>query len=107
MSIRFSDAFEVLAKALPGCPPAADDWQEPLAYVLMQEILSHVCNQANAGITVDLIQFSVLLEKLASEGDSDVQDLVKDALDGLAGCNKKDDFPQYFGPKVQALWDQI
>jgi hypothetical protein len=52
-------------------------------------------------------QFSVLLEKLASEGDEQVQYLVKDALHGLTGCNSKDNIAQYFGPKVKVLWDEI
>lgn len=107
MNIAYKDVFSVLAHALPGCPVAEKDWQEPLPYVAMQEILSFVCQRADLGFKSDIDEFSILLEKLASEGDSDVHDLVVDALDGLSTCPKREIIATRFGPKVQQLWASV
>jgi hypothetical protein len=104
VTIQYKDVFAVLAHAEPRCPVTEDDMQEPLPYLRMQELLSFVCQRADLGYSVEADRFGALLEKLVSEGDNDVRDLVIDALDGLGTCRKKVLIASRFGQKTWQLW---
>jgi hypothetical protein len=66
-----------------------------------------VCLRASSGAVEEIIQFAVLLERLALEGDKDVQDLLLDSLEVLRECECKHAVAKRFGPKTQQLWASL
>lgn len=106
MSIVYKNVFPILATALPFFPVTKEDWAEPTPYFFLSEAVLHVCQSALAGSLMEAEQLASLLERLAEEGDKDIQDLVKDALETLDEQHKvKKMVVNQFGPEVLKLWD--
>jgi len=104
MTIEYADVFPILAAALPDFKASELDWQEPLPYIFLGQMQDFVCQKARSGSFIESDQFSSLLEKLALEGDNNVQDLVLDGLDGLLDCDLGNLVAARFGPRVRQLW---
>ena len=105
MSLLYKDVFPFLVTELPFFPATKEDWVEPTPYIFLSEAVLHVCQSAASGSLVEARQLASLLEKLAKEGDRDIQDLVKDALETLNEQREvKKLVVNQFGPEVLRLW---
>jgi hypothetical protein len=104
MSIDYADVFPILAEALPDFQASEDDWEEPTPYFFLGDMVQFVCQKASEGSIEVLDKFSVLLERLVSDGDSNVRDLVLDALEGLRENSNQDVVSRRFGPKTLEIW---
>lgn len=107
MNLQYADVFPLLAGALSDFRPSHEDWIGPAPYFFLGDMISFVCQKAGSGSLVEVDQLSALLEKLALEGDDDVQDLLLDSLEGLRECDLKDVVAERFGPIVKSLWNAI
>jgi len=105
MRIDKADVFDALAKAMPDFPPQSGDWERRLTYVYLSDMTRYVCDRAYPEYEVVLRQFSTLLERLFTEGDSDVRDLAQDALETVwEHCEERTFVAHFFGPATKDAW---
>jgi len=106
VELYYSFVFPVLADALAEFKPSAADLQEPLPYIFMFQMVEFVCDRAYAGlpqVNPSLRQFATLMERLISDGDSDVHDLAHDGLESVWAREEGEFVASFFGPKTRAL----
>ena len=108
MSIAYWDVFDVLAEAMPECPPAPDDWEDRLSYIYINDIVRYVCKWAYPDFEPLLKRFAALMERLFIEGDENVQDLAHDALEAVWDHREEGVFvAKYFEPRTREVWLRI
>ena len=108
MTIDYADVFDILAEAMPECPPEPGDWEDRLSYIYINNLVRYVCDRAYLDFEPLLKQFAALMERLYTEGDEPVCDLAHEALDSL-WCHdeERDVVARYFGPKTTEVWLRI
>ena len=108
MPIDYLDVFPILANALPDFPATEQDWQEPLPYIFMSEIVTFVCTKMSLDSMEHVEPFIALLEKLLTEGDGEIRYLVMDALEFLDEHKQERELiSSRFGSKTLDLWRQM
>jgi hypothetical protein len=107
MSIDYSDVFSILAEALPEFAPSEADLEDRLSYPFLSEMVRFLCNRAYPEFPEYdkmMREFASLIEKLISDGDSNVHDLAHDGLESVwEHREERDVISNYFGPKTQEL----
>jgi hypothetical protein len=107
MTIEFEDVFPILADAIPEFKPSAEDLEDRLSYLFLNDMARWVCDRGYPGFENQMGQFAALFEKLISEGDSNVHDLAHDALETVWEGDEREFVARHFGPKTRELWDRI
>ena len=107
MTIAFETVFPVLAEALPDFKPSEEDWEDNLSYPFMSDMVRFVSDRGYPGFDELMSRFARLLEILLTDGDSDVKDLVHDALESLWARDERDFVAMHFGLKTRKLWNRI
>ena len=107
MIISIENVFPLLATAVSDFEASEEDWREYASYFFLGDMVDFVCQRAGSGSVVEINQLSALLERLALEGDRNIQDLVLDSLEGLRGCDLRDIVAAHFGPTVSRLWASL
>ena len=108
MTIRYSDVFPILAKSITGVEADDEDWKEPTPYFFLANIVRFVCQRTRSGSALEALEMGKLLERLLSEGDADIRDLVLDGLETLRDEGMCTDLVvRYFGPKTIELWTSM
>jgi len=101
MAIDYHDVFPILADAIPGFAATESDWEEPLPYVFMFQMVVFVCSK-NSDVEVD--SFVALCEHLLTEGDDETRYLAMDAVENLADEPEGPIVALRLGPKGQEIW---
>jgi hypothetical protein len=102
--------FPVLIEALPEFKPSPDDLEDHLSYLVMSDMVRYVCDRSYSGFPeyeTLMQQFADLLERLISEGDSNVHDLAHDGLDSVWEHEERDELAKHVGPKTREVWERI
>lgn len=107
MKITMTNVLQILSVAITGFEVTEEDWREDAPYGLLADIRRFLCERAGPQLVAQLNEFSVLLEKLLTEGDQDVHDMVMDSLEGLLECDRKNSITRFFLPRTQELWSKI
>jgi hypothetical protein len=107
MTITFGEVFPVLANAVPGFEASDDDWNEPLAYCFLNDMVRFVSDRTFAIHTLEAERFGDLLERLIAEGDDEVQYLVIDAMEGLMELETKEIVASHFGQLAHKRWEIV
>jgi len=107
MSISYCDIFPILATAVPDFEPSEVDWEEPLPYMFMHQMMEFVCQKAAVSSYDHCEKFAALLEKLAIDGDEETHYLVMDVVEDMRECESKKLIAEHFGPLVRDLWEEI
>ena len=110
MTIEYCDVFPVLAKAVSGCEPTKQYWDELLPYVFINDLVRFVCDRGYPDFDGVLGQFGELVERLLTEGDDEVRNLAHDALDTVCSHKdlaERDAVVQHFGPTTMKAWERI
>ncbi|MGH9587471.1 MAG: hypothetical protein ACRD3F_11005, partial [Acidobacteriaceae bacterium] len=76
MSIRMDNVFPVLARAVSGVEASDDDWEENAPFFFLSDMRRFVCEKAGSGSLIEVDEFAALLERLAVEGDREIQDML-------------------------------
>jgi hypothetical protein len=107
MTIAFQDVFPVLAQALPDFKASEEDWEDRISYAFLSDMVRFVCDRGYPGSDGLMTGFARLLETLLILGDSDVKDLVHDALESVWAREERDFVAMHFGLKTSELWTRI
>jgi hypothetical protein len=104
MSIRYSEVFPLLAKAVTGFEPDDEDWREPTPYFFLADMIRFVCQKFGTGSDFQATELGACLERLLTEGDSDIRDLVLDGLETLRDqCISSERIAEHFAPRGREL----
>ena len=104
MTLAHSDVFPILASAVTGFEANDEDWEDRVTYFFLSDMIRFVCGETESGSRTETQQLAALLDKLLTEGDSDVRDLVMDGLDTVAECVHRDEIIGHFTPEVMEAW---
>jgi hypothetical protein len=105
-TIQFSDVFPILAMALPGFRATEDDWEDRTCYFFLSDMIGFVCDRAGSGSIAEAQNLTALLDRLLSEGDSDVHDLAMDGLDTISECLCREMLIGRFPPALLKAWQE-
>ena len=86
-----------------------------LSYPIFNDFARFVCSEAEVLQYVESVDEAhrmsqvpasmQFLERLLREGDSDVRDLVSEAIETLASCPREGEVKKWAGPQVSAVWN--
>ena len=106
--ITFANVFPILAEAWPEFTASAPDRVEDrLSYPFLNDMVRFVCDRVYPEFDPLLHRFAALLENLLADGDSDVRDLVHDALETLRSHEEREKIADHFGHRTRDLWKQV
>ena len=115
MAITSESAIRELREAVPSFVVNGEWERDRLSYPIFNDFARFICSEAEVLQYVESadeahrmsqvptsMQF---LERLLSEGDSEVRDLVRETIETLSTCPGDQEVKKWAGPKVSAIWD--
>ena len=102
--IRYSEVLRVLENAFPSFQLTEDDREEPAPYFFLADLIQYICHQNAIGSRQESERLGGLFERLTVEGDSEVRDLVADAMDVLWESPSKEEVAKHFKPHTAMSW---
>ena len=99
MPLTPESAITELHRAIPSFDC---EWEEDhLSYPLFNDFARYICSEAEVLKYVE----SVDEARLLSEGNSDVRDLVTEAIETLSTCPHEREVKKWAGPEVSRIWN--
>ena len=113
MPLTPESAITELHRAIPSFDC---EWEEDhLSYPLFNDSARYICSEAEVLKYVESVDEAhrmsqvpacmELFERLLSEGNSDVRDLVTEAIETLSTCPHEREVKKWAGPEVSRIWN--